>query len=472
MDYRLQVWHYSIRRQNYDDNDLLCRILSSKQELRRWTLYPVQPTVEERQPGAGYFPLEVDLLCPLSSFPWPGSSDPVSDLVETFSGAFPAFIKEYFDVRPGEPHQLVLFPTNIAFSDATIPDATKFSNTHVKILKSLEVAASTTSTVGSVTPSSNIPKEICLTVMSMAQSIPLGIDTACLIINSTKDWLTGKSRDRYNEVCTQWAEAGNTGELFEQAAGSDIRQNISRDWTKADEQFSAFIQVTETMEHIVECLSSNSGRVSPQNLYEAMIHARNASVALSAFQNQMRVVTNQLVALKASETNPFTGALNAGIIAIAMIASHFTGEMFCVAGAFTGSALLLHIHQRYQVSKHNNHVNGLIKTIGQLSDALKKADVAFAALFCSRVLRKPLDSKHISISERRRLLQGLGIDDGHVPVGECSPDTAVDSILAFCTVYKDLKVKVDSLKTATNFTTLQTRSGVILELPSGYATSS
>ncbi|KAK0708911.1 hypothetical protein B0T21DRAFT_396910 [Apiosordaria backusii] len=465
MDYRLQVWHYSTRRQNYQDNALLCQFLSSKRELRRWTLDPVLPTVEERQSGASYFPLEskVDLLYPFDSFLWPASqqpsSDPVSDLDETFSGAFPAFIKEYFDFRPGEPHHLVLFPTNIG-----LPDATKFSNTHVKILKSLEVAASTTSTVGSVTPSSNIPKEICHTVMSMAQSIPLGIDTACLIINYTKDWLTGKSRDRYNEVCTQWAEAGNTGELLEQAAGSDIRQNISRDWTKADEQFSAFIQVTESMEHIVECLSSNSRRVSPQNLYEAMIHARNASVALSAFQNQMLVVANQLVALKASETNSINGAFNAGIIAIALIVGHFTGEMFCVAGAFSGSALLSHIHQRYQVSKHNNRVKGSVLS--------RRRTLAFATLFCSQVLRKPLDSEHVSVSERRRLLQGLGIDDGHVPVGKCSPDAAVASIRAFCTVYKDLKVKVDSLKTATNFTTLQTRSGVILELPSGDATSS
>ncbi len=56
---RLQVWHYSSRRRNYEDNALLSQFLSSKQDLKGWIPQAVRPTVDEQDFGGKYFPLEV-----------------------------------------------------------------------------------------------------------------------------------------------------------------------------------------------------------------------------------------------------------------------------------------------------------------------------------------------------------------------------------------------------------------------------
>jgi hypothetical protein len=82
-------------------------------------------------------------------------SDPVSDLVEVFFGTLPVVIKKYFKARPGEPHHLVLFPTNNVLSDEA-----KHNHTHIIVLKSLKVVSSTAPTVCAVAPPSDVPTEM------------------------------------------------------------------------------------------------------------------------------------------------------------------------------------------------------------------------------------------------------------------------------------------------------------------------
>ncbi|KAK0622709.1 hypothetical protein B0T14DRAFT_514317 [Immersiella caudata] len=472
--HRLQVWHYSHRRQNYEDNALLSRTLESEPEaMKGWVPQAVKPTKGEQESCGHYFPLEVDLVFlppkPQSTFSLFRSassrghlSDPISDLAEIFCATLPAVIKRYFEVRHGEPHQLVLFPTENALSDA---DNNK--NTHVVVLKSLAVSCTTT-IVPAAIPPTGVPAEICRSAMTLLNAASLGIDVASLVIESCENWKWGSSGSTagtYKKVVERWTEAATTED-----GGLTAERVIIRDWTRAEDRLGLFMHVVESMEHVVERVSAEDSRhaVSPQNLYEAMIHARNASIVLSEYQRQMGVVTQNLLALKYDQTDNTKLKIHAGIICVMVLAAWFTGGLSAVIGASAGmSSGVNELYHRYDASNHKKVIKDVNTTIEKLSQALVDADAALAILFCSQVLRKPLDSEHISLSERMMLLRELGIDTAHLSERDYSQKLVATRVTRFCKVYKDLKKQIDGLKIATGFDTLTVRSGNLVEIPQG-----
>jgi hypothetical protein len=101
--------------------------------------------------------------------------------------------------------------------------------------------------------------------MSLTHSASLGIDTASLIIKSCENWMSGKSTlDAQREIRRRWAEADATEEERKIEGDLTAREAISRDWTRAEERLGLFMQVMESMEHIVECVSADSSRGKPK----------------------------------------------------------------------------------------------------------------------------------------------------------------------------------------------------------------
>ncbi len=105
----------------------------------------------------------------------------------------------------------------------------------------------------------------CRSAMSLTHSASLGIDTASLIIESCENWMWGKSSlDAHREIRRRWAEADATGEGTKGEGELTAQEAISRDWTRAEERLGLFMQVMENMEHIVECVSTDSSRGKPK----------------------------------------------------------------------------------------------------------------------------------------------------------------------------------------------------------------
>ncbi|KAK1825796.1 hypothetical protein QBC39DRAFT_38848 [Podospora conica] len=474
--YRLQVWHLSSRRQNHDDNFLLSQFLLSSQDFKGWILRAVRPTVDEQDSCGTYFPLEVDLEFPppkprsrfalFKSKPRQSPSDPVSDLAEVFkSVTFATAINEYFETRPGEPHHLVLYPKN---SSNELSEEAEFKQTHITILKSLKVEPSTLSTIPAVVPPTDVPAEICRSAKSLANSVSLGADTATLIIASHEDFKNGKPTvDGLEKIRERWPEADSD------AAGGGIssegqlttKETISRDWTKAEQGLGVFTDVIRNMEDIVQSLSTNSSHaVSSQVLYEALIHARNASIVLSECQKQMVAVEKQLIAYKANNANPNRLYIDAGIICAAILACFLGGAPILLATGAAGGVLGVEIYHQYDISSHKNSIKDLNKTIEALGEALVDADAALAILFCSQVLRKPLDSKHISPRERMALLRELGVDTQQLNGGDYSRELVEAKLMRLCKVYTRFRKQTDDLKKKTGFDTQRTRSGTMIEI--------
>jgi len=103
-------------------------------------------------------------------------------------------------------------------------------------------------------------------------------------------------------------------------------------------------------------------------------------------------------------------------------------------------------------------------TITQLDGALADADAALAILFCTKVLRKPLDSQHISLQERRTLLRELGVDTAQLNEPDFSPNLVDTRIRQFCRLYRDFKKKTEDLKMETGFDTHMRRTGSFIEV--------
>lgn len=246
--------------------------------------------------------------------------------------------------------------------------------------------------------------------MSLVDAASLGTDTASLIIQSCEDWKWGKtSFDVHDKIRKRWGQCQSGGHVMKGEENGDgeltAQEALSREWTRAEERLGLFMQVVENMEHIVDCISRDSNRrgmcpnsvsskhyslscrppplllfsflfpffsspffspqtdcvdgaeISPQNLYEAMIIARNASIVLSEYQKQMLAVTKKLVALKADQSDQTKLSVHAGIICVALVLAWFTGGVsLAIGSSAAGLAVTNEIYHRCDTSSHKDRI--------------------------------------------------------------------------------------------------------------------
>lgn len=77
--------------------------------------------------------------------------------------------------------------------------------------------------------------------------------------------------------------------------------------------------------------------------------------------------------------------------------------------------------------------------VPQLGQALGQAQIALSALFCSQVLKMPLDL--MPRTERKEILQNLGVDVTELGNEPYVQELVVDRIKRFATVYNQFEEK-------------------------------
>ena len=103
-------------------------------------------------------------------------------------------------------------------------------------------------------------------------------------------------------------------------------------------------------------------------------------------------------------------------------------------------------------------------TIKDLDAALADADAALAIQFCSKVLRKPLNSQYMMVEQRRKLLRELGVDADRLGAVDYTQKLVSTRIQGFCSMYQEFMKKTVDLKREMGFDTHRVRSGILVEV--------
>jgi len=100
----------------------------------------------------------------------------------------------------------------------------------------------------------------CRSVATLIDAAVMGTDTASVVIESSKSWIWGTPLlPEYQKMLDRWAEANAAGKRISRKGKLNVQDVIARDWTEAEAKLGFFMTLMESMEHIVNRISVDSG---------------------------------------------------------------------------------------------------------------------------------------------------------------------------------------------------------------------
>ncbi|KAK4183629.1 hypothetical protein QBC35DRAFT_507651 [Podospora australis] len=493
-DYQLHVWRYTYRGKNTADNEKLASFLATC-DLRGWVAHPASASdmrnSEDRHhhrhhhgrrrhrslPSDGKFvPIHVIFQyqrpksrirywlkgqsAPPKKRPDPedDDEDPVADLTQFFEEQLPSKLKLFFKSLGGtgeEAHQIVL-----TLADQDVPDDVKHRNTHVNVLRSLQVQSQLT-----VERDVFSPGDICELVLPLLQSAAVGASVGTFINQIPVDWTKGASMfNTFQEFRAKFSDQLPDGGISNAGQAKEKTEDITRQWTRAE---TCMDMMSSIIRHVDDCClqpcsKGRQSRVAPQQLYETMIGLRNAMVFFSAYEAEMMAVCEAVKDLKTNRGKEYWGtvaAFFAMVVALGLAIPTGGASLAVAAGAAIGTAGAgviasggLVIAKEVGINKHKKVVEDFSMTIGELGEALRQANVALTTIFCAEVLQLPIQSRHLISTQRDHILRSLGVDIAQLKSDDYRRELAQDRLKRFSKVYQDFVTKRDEVQKAAGMT--------------------
>ncbi|EXV04759.1 hypothetical protein X797_002441 [Metarhizium robertsii] len=271
-----------------------------------------------------------------SSGPPTGSAGPIVSLKTIFHDSLTSSITMFFNGRD-EAHQMVMWPVG-----DNIPEKTRQHLTWVKIVKSLAVQSHTTIDLA-VAPKCVAPAEICRHATSLLCSAAVGAEIALLILQLPMKWRNGASMmAEYRRLREKWLKAEgdvlpNGCEQPRVALSSE--KEIAKAWATVEPCLDSFRSIIMDMTECINILSE--GRtISPQLLYETIIHVRNATILFSVYEENMGTINKAMIKMETQKRRKTRLRINVALVVIfvAVTAGWFTGGLSTLVFAATGGA--------------------------------------------------------------------------------------------------------------------------------------
>ncbi|OBS23118.1 hypothetical protein FPOA_03677 [Fusarium poae] len=408
---RLQVWHLDKRGQSKAVNKQLSEYLSQTTLFTDWTITPASVEGTRDQ----YVPIEVDLTFRATSNPDQESSN--VSLRWLFQSSLSTEIESFFSQRSTKPIQMNVFPLG---HETTEDIKEKF--THFHIFFSLQHDSNlaiedfvgtdrTVLTEGLRVVGCALNTHALLVEKGVGQEVLEGKFSLTQLWSNLKKKMSNTTLS--HELTTHYGNDEGKIDEYMPEIKSCLQETLTS--LKLFQDLASQVQVCATV------IAERDPRLSSSNeeVHLALIQANLATIAFTDYRKNMTTVLQKLERKYSNEMRSSTFLFGFALAVIVVATTVCTGGLSIGAAACGG---LLGLDQGVKWNKAHNKdgaVGQLDKTIDNVADALKDVKVALAAIYCSDILKMPLQS--MGIRERVKILKDLGID-----MKELNPESIYD----------------------------------------------
>ncbi|KAF5124045.1 hypothetical protein E5D57_011967 [Metarhizium anisopliae] len=249
-------------------------------------------------------------------------------------------------------------------------------------------------------------------------------------------------------------------------------KEIAKAWATVEPCLDSFRSIIMDMTECINILSEGrkyNAAISPQLLYETIIHVRNATILFSVYEENMGTINKAMIKMETQKRRKTRLRINVALVVIfvAVTAGWFTGGLSTLVfaatgGAAAGGSAANEVSYCLDISKHKELIRQFDASISKLGKALGEANYALTAIYCSQVLKMPLDSEHITAHDRNVILRCLGLDVDRFQCREYSGGVVKSRIKRLCHAYKGFKDKSQQVKDAANVRARRIHTGKLI----------